>query len=257
MTIRHYWAKPHERLFYSDIGPADGYPILVQHGMIASIHDKGLFDVLVEHNLRVITIARPGYGDSDPIALENMGDWGKLVRGFIEALSIAKCSVLGISSGAPYSYAIAWQLPERVEKVYILSGTPDLSDPHVQDRWPFPIDQSATIEDLKPLVDELFFKGKQNFSQAELDSRRNNGFGIAQDLAIRVRDWGFDVKNLEALVVLQHSRNDENVPLETVLMTQRKMRRSQIKIKDGQEHFSPALLAQFLNETIIKDIEIS
>ncbi len=253
MTIQQYSIRPNETLSYSDIGPEEGYPILVQHGMIASIQDTDLFDALVERNFRVISIARPGYGDSSPIVLNSIGDWGKLIRGFVEALSIAKFAVLGISSGAPYSYSIAWELPKQVEKVYILSGTPDLSDPRVQSLWPFPLNQNAKTQDLQGLVHEIFFKGKATFNQAEIDSQRNHCFGIAQDLAIRVKDWGFALKHLEVPVILQHSRDDGNVPLSTAVITQQKISHSQLKIAESQEHFSPAMLTEFLNETVIKD----
>ena len=251
MTIRQYSIRPNEALSYSDIGSKDGYPILVQHGMIASIQDTDLFDALVERNFRVISIARPGYGDSSPIVLTSIGDWGKLIRGFVEALSITKFAVLGISSGAPYSYAIAWELPKQVEKVYILSGTPDLSDPRVQSLWPFPLNQNIKTQDLQGLAYEIFFKDKTAFNQAELDSQRNHCFGIAQDLAIRVKDWGFDLRHLEVPVVFQHSRNDENVPLGTVLITQQKIPHARLKIVESQEHFSPLILTKFLNDTVV------
>lgn len=41
-------------LSYSDYGDRDGYPILVQHGLIASISDYHLFDRLIESGKRLI-----------------------------------------------------------------------------------------------------------------------------------------------------------------------------------------------------------
>lgn len=53
-------------LSYSDFGNKNGFPILLQHGLIASIEEYDLFESLVELGTRLISIARPGYGESSP-----------------------------------------------------------------------------------------------------------------------------------------------------------------------------------------------
>jgi len=50
-------------LAYNDFGNKDGFPILVQHGTMASISDIDCFADLGKI-ARVICIARPGYGES-------------------------------------------------------------------------------------------------------------------------------------------------------------------------------------------------
>ncbi len=60
-------------LAYAEYGNTNGYPILVQHGSIASIDDHELFDRLVQLKTRLICIARPGYGGSSPHALSSCG----------------------------------------------------------------------------------------------------------------------------------------------------------------------------------------
>jgi len=53
-------------LSYSEYGDRNGYPILVQHGLIASISDYRLFDSLIGAGRRLLSVARPGYGESSP-----------------------------------------------------------------------------------------------------------------------------------------------------------------------------------------------
>jgi pimeloyl-ACP methyl ester carboxylesterase len=52
-------------LAYNEFGNKNGFPILIQHGTIASIKDIDYFKEL-EKYARVICIARPGYGESSP-----------------------------------------------------------------------------------------------------------------------------------------------------------------------------------------------
>jgi len=48
----------------------------------------------------------------------------------------------------------------------------------------------------------------------------------------------------------EHSRGDANVPLETALLTQKKLVHSVIPILESDEHFSPALLDAFVQEVV-------
>lgn len=95
--------KKGNHLAYAEYGDKSGYPILIQHGLIASIDDHDLFERLIRSNRRVICIARPGYGDSSPYRMRNYLEWGEIVSVLIEELGLAQFDVLGMSSGAPYS----------------------------------------------------------------------------------------------------------------------------------------------------------
>jgi len=66
-------------LSFAEYGDKNGYPILVQHGLIASITDDHLFDRLLEAGLHLICIACPGYGTSSPYIMTNMAEWGDIV----------------------------------------------------------------------------------------------------------------------------------------------------------------------------------
>src|SRR6186997_1102368 len=107
------------QLSYSEFGDENGYPLLVQHGLIASIDDYALFDRLIQQKARLICIARPGYGESSPYLLESYAEWAEIVSLLIQEMQLPLFDILGISSGAPYSYAIGAELPEKVGNIFI------------------------------------------------------------------------------------------------------------------------------------------
>ena len=43
-------------------------------------------------------------------------------------MGIGEFRILGISGGAPYAFAAAWAMPERVRAIAVVSGAPPLAD---------------------------------------------------------------------------------------------------------------------------------
>ena len=245
--------KGKNSLSYSEYGDRNGYPILVQHGSIASISDNHLFEHLVEAGKRVICIARPGYGESSCYRMQNVAEWGEIISLLTDALQIARFDVLGMSSGAPYSYAIGYRLPNKAKNIYIFSGTPALYDDRVLAFWPYPIDRNASIAEMKKVAKEVFFSAltKEDLLRADVrDSMLNDCFGIAQDLRIRCMDWGFTLSAIEQPVYIMHSKKDAEVPFITAEMTAELIPDCQLESRDG-EHFSKETLSAFIKNTVL------
>jgi pimeloyl-ACP methyl ester carboxylesterase len=243
-----------QSLSYAEYGDPNGYPILVQHGLIASIQDGGIFARLIETGAHLVCVARPGYGESSPCIMKNIADWGKIVSALTGELRLEQFDVFGISSGAPYSYAIADALPEKVRNVFILSGTPALYDEAVLSSWPYPVNKQASIAELQALAYELFFSHlpKEDLEKNEIkDSMANDCFGIAQDLKIRCVDWGFVLPDVKARVYMRHSKADDSVPLVTAEMTARYLPNCRFEIREHDPHFSQEVLDDFIR-TVIK-----
>lgn len=250
---RQFVYKSEQRLAFAEYGNPTGYPVLAQHGLIASIRDGGLFRRLVEAGVRVIGLARPGYGESSPFVLRDMAEWGDVVAALAAELGLTQFDVLGISSGAPYSYAIGYRLPERVRNIYILSGTPALYDARVAALWPYPLDKSASLSEYQKLTHELFFaplSAKDAQRQEMLDSGMNHGFGIAQDFKLRCNDWGFCLADVMPLVHMQHSRDDDHVPFETAEITAGLLPNCRFSAREQGGHFSGALADAFFDTVL-------
>ncbi len=247
--------KQGNTLSYTDFGNKQGYPVLIQHGLVASIIDDHLFDSLIELGTRLICIARPGYGASSPYEMESMAEWGEIVSLFANQLYLSRFDVLGISSGAPYAYSIGFSNP-KVRNIFILSGIPALYDQGICTYWPHQMNPNASIPELEKLAKELFFA---NLSNDDLqkddvrDSMMNDCFGIAQDLKIRGMDWGFRLSEVKAKVYMQHSKDDPSIPLVTAEMTCRLLPNSELNVKETDVHFSKELLNEFIQAKMARN----
>jgi pimeloyl-ACP methyl ester carboxylesterase len=236
-------------LSYAESGDPNGDPILIQHGLIASINDHHLFERLIGTGARLISVARPGYGESSPYVMKNIGEWGDIISVLVDELGLAQFDVLGISSGATYSYAIGYKLPDQARNLFILSGTPALYDENVRSFWPYPIQRNASIAEMQKLAYELFFShlSKEDLKKDEnKDSMMHHCFGIAQDLRLRCMDWGFPLSEVKGRVMMRHSRSDDSVPIITAELTSKLLPNCRLEIRDNDVHFSKEVLDNFI-----------
>lgn len=252
--------KNGECLSYAEYGNKNGFPILIQHGLIASIKDYDLFDRLIQLGARLICIARPGYGASSPYLLQNMAEWAEIVTVLIDELQLSQFDVLGMSSGAPYSYALGYRFPQKVRSIYIFSGIPALYDEKIASCWPHEIKKNADITEMQSLAKELFFPGlsEEDLKKNDIkDSMMNDCFGIAQDLRIRCMDWGFHLSDVIASVFMRHSRYDQGVPVVTAELTARMLPNCSFEAIENDVHFSVEALDDFIVTVIAKQSLLS
>jgi pimeloyl-ACP methyl ester carboxylesterase len=238
----------------NEIGKTDGFPIVVNHGMIASIADEYLFDSLVKNGYRVISFARPGYGSSTAFEMENIKEWGRIIEEILEKINVNKIDILGMSSGAPYSYAIAAVIPNKVRGIYIFSGTPALHNKNVRKLWPYPLNENVSIKELLRIAKELFFtNGIDQNDKGSIDSAKNECYGIALDLKIRCQDWGFDLREVKNEVYMEHGLNDTSIPYGTAEITAGLLGNCILHERKNGDHFSRELLEEFINNNIISN----
>src|SRR5437868_12234250 len=85
-------------------------------------------DAARELRVRIISADRPGIADSALVSGRKLLDWPPLVRELTNFLGVEKFRVLAISGGAPYAYATAWAMPERVLALAVVSGAPNIAE---------------------------------------------------------------------------------------------------------------------------------
>jgi pimeloyl-ACP methyl ester carboxylesterase len=249
--------KSGNSLSYADYGDRNGYPILVQHGLIASITDFHLFDRLIESGARLLCVARPGYGESSPNIMRNMAEWADIASVLADELELPHFDVLGMSSGAPYSYALGHKFPGRVRNIFIFSGTPALYDDQILALWPYPVNKKASLAELEELAQALFFSHLPEealLSDDIRDSMMNHGFGIAQDLKLRCVDWGFSLSEVKNTVYMQHGELDPQVPFITAEMTAKLLPDCRFEARKSEGHFSKELLDDFIKNTVVRHL---
>ena len=118
---------------FSEYGDPRGAPVFFCHGWPSSRTMAELTDEAARNlGLRIISPDRPGIRDSKFDPNRTLLDWPPLLRELAAHLQIDKFKILAISGGAPYAYAAAWMIPERVEAIAVVSGAPPIAE--LQDR---------------------------------------------------------------------------------------------------------------------------
>ena len=116
-------------LAYSEYGCTAGTPVMFFHGWPSSRTMAQLTDATArELGVRIISPDRPGIRDSSFQPNRKLTDWPELVEQLADHLAIHRFRIFAISGGAPYAYAAAWKLPDRVHAVAIASGAPPIVD---------------------------------------------------------------------------------------------------------------------------------
>lgn len=232
------------RLCYIEYGVPSGVPVIYFHGFPGShIEFEMIGDQLVKDlNIRLISVSRPGYSDSDPLYNHTLLDWPDDITALADTLSIDKFSVIGLSGGGPYVLACAYKIPNRIKKAVVVSGMGPVSAPGAKDipawsiiKWPGFI-QNIILMGFKKLIDsdpEKFLANmNKSIAKVDLETLKNdeltkrfiaalkealkNGYkGAKEDAKIYKRDWGFELKDVEHEVLLWHGEKDINVKIET------------------------------------------
>src|SRR5207302_7865724 len=81
-----------------------------------------------ELGIRIVSLDRPGIRDSSFQPDRKLSDWPRLLEQVVEHLDLREFRMLAISGGAPYAYATAAALPQRVRAIAIVGGAPPLAE---------------------------------------------------------------------------------------------------------------------------------
>src|SRR5256885_950349 len=106
---------------YEEYGDTNGVPVIFCHGWpssrtMARLTDEPARDL----GVRIISPDRPGISGSSLHPDRKLSDWPCIVERIVEHLGIREFRMLAISGGAPYAYATAVALPQRVQAIAIV-----------------------------------------------------------------------------------------------------------------------------------------
>ncbi len=110
------------RISYNEYGDPHGRPLLLLHALFFSRTFGEPVDAqAAERGIRVITPDRPGVGRSDfyPWTFD---DYPAELAAFADALDIGEFAVVGVSGGGAHALACAWQIPDRLTGVGVVSS---------------------------------------------------------------------------------------------------------------------------------------
>jgi pimeloyl-ACP methyl ester carboxylesterase len=108
---------------FEEYGDANGVPVIFCHGWPSS---RTMAQLTVEParelGIRIISPDRPGICGSSLQANRKLADWPRVLEQVVDHLDLPEFRMLAISGGAPYAYAAAAAMPQRVRAIAIVGG---------------------------------------------------------------------------------------------------------------------------------------
>jgi pimeloyl-ACP methyl ester carboxylesterase len=108
---------------FQEYGDPTGMPVIFCHGWPSSCTMAQLTDEAARAlGVRIISPDRPVISGSSMQFDRKLSDWPGVVEQLVDDLEIDEFRILAISGGAPYAYATAVAMPERVRAIAIVGG---------------------------------------------------------------------------------------------------------------------------------------
>ena len=235
-------------LGYDDLGDPDGTPILFFHGFGSSRVVRHPDDAIaVAAGARIVAVDRPGIGLSSRQPNRRLTDWPGDVEVLIDHLGLDRVAIVAWSGGGPYALATAWQIPDRISAVGViscpapLSGVPGVGGYTYRRHramstaahyapwvlavamWHFSRQQKADpakqldaaiagmVEADREILGDPRLRAVMIANAAEM-YRQGNG-GIYDEALCMARPWGFPLADVTVPVRIWHGAKDQAVPV--------------------------------------------
>jgi pimeloyl-ACP methyl ester carboxylesterase len=263
--LRRIPVRDAREVLVDDTGARDGGmpPLVWLHGSPHSgVLYEPLLSIAAERGLRLLTVARPGYGGSDPLPGRTVADSARDVLDVAEALGIDRFLIAGASGGGPHALAAAALAPDRIVGVAVVASPAPFEDaPRWWDgmaadgglraatrgrdaRLAFAehdeFDPSSFVDtDYAALEGEWAALGHD----AGVASAPFGPVGLVDDDVAFVTPWGVALADIHAPVVLVQGRRDRVIPPAHAELIAAAVPRAELRVLDDAGHV--AALAGF------------
>ena len=252
------------------VGAVGATPVLFCHGLADSrLSAYQLATAAGRLGLRICAPDRPGIGRTDPRYLHRLADWADDAARVLDALGADQVALLGVSGGGPFAAACAARMGARVRSLTLVSplGSP---------AWPtrgmatgerlsleiarqapvfggWFLGRLATLAQYSPQLflrlaaSELPGVDRRSLEQPAirdpflanyLEAFRRGSGGVAQDLRVLTRPWGFQLSAIQVPTWIHHGDADTTVPVEHAELYAAAIPGAQLRLHPGHGHFS-------------------
>jgi pimeloyl-ACP methyl ester carboxylesterase len=251
-------------------GRPGGTPVLFCHGLADSRLSARLFTQAArELDLCLVAPDRPGIGRTGPRHLRRLADWAEDAALVLDAIDAGPTALLGISAGGPFAAACAARLGSRVRSLTLVSALEPPGWPtrgmapgqrltlqaarHVPAFGGWFLGRLAALARCRPglflrlAASELPGIDRRALEQADMreaflagyaEAFRRGSRGVAQDLRVLTRPWGFELGSITIPASIHHGDADTTVPPGHARLLARAIPGAQLHLYPGHGHFS-------------------
>jgi pimeloyl-ACP methyl ester carboxylesterase len=260
---------------FQEYGAANGVPVLFCHGWPSSCTMARLTDEPArELGVRIISPDRPGISGSSLQPDRKLADWPGVIERVLDHLGVGEFRALAISGGAPYAYAMAAAMPERVRAIAIVCGAIPMAErEHAQGllplyRWMLALYRSRPqflrrlfrmvrpILALRPPVrlrplllkmlmlrpcDAESLRDAAAFEaifESQRRAWRGSTEGVMADAQIYAQPWGFSLEDIHVPVRLWHGTQDRAFSVRLAEEVAKRLPDCNARFIDNAGHYS-------------------
>jgi pimeloyl-ACP methyl ester carboxylesterase len=256
---------------YETYGDPGGASLVLLHGFSDSRLTGEVFAPAAERqSVRLLVPDRPGIGLSTG-RLRSLAECGSWLAAFLDALGLERVPLAAISGGGPFALACAYAVPERLERVLVVSGLgpPELGTAGMPRGQRLGIAVARRAPRLGAAVmggvallgrawPRLFLalvgantgstdaaavrsSGSERTIVAPfLEAYRQGSRGVGDELRLLLRPWGFRVEEIRVPVRFEHGDGDVTVPPAAARQLSGRIPGAELRIRAGAGHFTLA-----------------
>ncbi|HEY7002183.1 MAG TPA: alpha/beta hydrolase [Candidatus Udaeobacter sp.] len=273
---------------FQEYGDANGVPVVFCHGWPSSCTMAQLTDEPARAlGIRVISPDRPGISGSSLQPDRRLDDWPPVVAQLLDHLGVGEFRALAVSGGAPYAYAMAVAMPDRVRAISIVCGAVPMAELEKGEgllplyRWMLALYRSRPrflqrlfwmaqpFLSLRPPVRlrPLFLKmlmlrpcdedslrdaaAFESIFESQRRAWRGSVEGVITDAQIYAQQWGSSLEDIRVPVRLWHGKQDRAFSVHLAEAVANRLADCKARFIDNAGHYS--LPIRYMRE-ILKDL---
>ena len=273
---------------FQEYGVPNGVPVMFCHGWPSSCTMARLTDEPARDlGIRIISLDRPGISGSSLQPDRKLSDWPRVVERIVEHLGVREFRILAISGGAPYAYATAVAMPQRVQAIAIVGGAPPMAELVAGEgllplyRWMLALYRTRPrllrrlfhlvrpVLSLRPPVrfrplllkmlmlrqcDAESLRDAAAFEaifESQRRAWRSSAEGVMADAQIYAQPWGFAIEDIRVPVRLWHGKEDRAFSVHLAEQVAKRLPNCKARFVDDAGHYS--LPIRHMRE-ILKDL---